>query len=106
LEKATARDKEQISRYLLYLANTANIEDFASRILNSPSFSSLFNETELAIFQETATSDELELPDLLLHNDWGIPSIPYIRKYNKLIKIDKKLEIFRIIKDFNLLLFN
>jgi len=85
LEKATPRDKEQISHYLLYLANTANIEDFASRILNSPSFSSLFNETELAVFREIATSDELELPDLLLHNDWGIPSIPYIRKYNKMI---------------------
>lgn len=41
---------------------------------------------ELAVFQEAAASDEVELPNLLLYNDWGIPPILYIRTYNLLKK--------------------
>lgn len=90
LEKATAADKTRISRYLLYLINTANIEGLASRILDNPSCSSLFSEMELAVFQEMAASDEIELPNLLLYNDWGIPPMLYIRTYNLLKKERKK----------------
>ncbi|EZA47080.1 Integrator complex subunit [Ooceraea biroi] len=90
LKKVTATEKERISHYLLYLANTANIEGFASRVLNSPSFSSLFNETELIILRNAVAPDEVDLPDLLLHNDWGIPSVPYIRECKTNYR-DKKL---------------
>jgi len=81
LEKATIMDKKRISHYLLYLVNVANIEGFASKIFNNPSYTSLFDEAELAIIQQAVISDEIELPNLLLHNDWGIPSVSYIRKY-------------------------
>lgn len=74
-------DKKRIARYLLYLINTANIEGLASKTFNNPSYTSLFDETELAALQQAAISDEIDLPNLLLHNDWGIPSVPYIRKY-------------------------
>ncbi|RLU26095.1 hypothetical protein DMN91_002260 [Ooceraea biroi] len=88
LKKITATEKERISHYLLYLANTANIEGFASRVLNSPSFSSLFNETELIILRNAVAPDEVDLPDLLLHNDWGIPSVPYIQS--------ERIEVFEL----------
>lgn len=77
-------DKKRISHYLLYLVNTDNIEGLASKIFNNPSYASLFDEAELAILQQASISDEMELPDLLLRNDWGIPSVPYIRKYKLL----------------------
>lgn len=84
MEKATDEDKKQISRFLLYLVNTDNIEGLAVKILNNPSFFSLFNETELTVIQEATISDEIELPDLLLNDNWGIPPISYIRKYQSL----------------------
>lgn len=69
--------------------NTADVEGFASKILNNSSFSSLFDEMELAVFQQAA-SNEIVLPNLLLQNDWGIPSVPYIRMYKPYKKGEKK----------------
>ncbi|XP_011879399.1 PREDICTED: integrator complex subunit 8 [Vollenhovia emeryi] len=88
LEKATTTDKKRISRYLLYLINTANIEGLASKVFNNPSYTSLFDEAELSTLQEAATSGEIELPNLLLHNDWGIPSVPYIQ--------NSRIEVFEL----------
>lgn len=90
MEKATVADKKRISRYLLYLINTADVEGFASKILNNSTFSSLFDETELAVFQQAVTSNETVLPNLLLQNDWGIPSVPYIRTYKLYEKEERK----------------
>lgn len=47
----------------------------------------LFNDKELDIIRKSAIIEELELPDLLLKNDWGIPLITYTRQY-KHISID------------------
>lgn len=92
LEKATVADKKLISRYLLYLVNTADLEGFASKILNNPSFSSLFDETELAVFQQAVAPNEIVLPNLLLHNDWGIPSVPYIQNARiEVFELEQKL---------------
>lgn len=77
-------DKKRISCYLLYLINTANIEGLALKLFNNPSYASLFDEEELAVLQQATISDEVEIPDLLLHNDWGIPSISFIRKHKLL----------------------
>jgi len=74
-------DKKRISRYFLYLVNTADIEGLASKLFNNSSYASLFDEAELAVLQQATISDEVEIPDLLLHNDWGIPSVSFIRKY-------------------------
>lgn len=82
-------DKKRISRYLLYLINTVNIEELASKILNNPTYILLFDEAELATLQQAAISNEIELPNLLLHNDWGISSVSYIRKY-KLLREEKE----------------
>lgn len=91
LEKATVADKKRISRYLLYLMNTADVEGFASKILNNSSFSSLFDETELTVFQQAA-SNEIVLPNLLLQNDWGIPSVPYIQSARiEVFELEQKL---------------
>ncbi|GAB1866809.1 Integrator complex subunit 8 [Camponotus japonicus] len=92
LEKATVADKKRISRYLLYLINTADVEGFASKILNNSTFSSLFDETELAVFQQAVTSNEIVLPNLLLQNDWGIPSVPYIQSARiEVFELEQKL---------------
>jgi len=98
-------DKKRISCYLLYLVNTANIEGLASKIFNNPSYTSLFNETELAVLQQAAVSDEIELPDLLLHNDWGISSVSFIRKY-KLLREKRKENIRYNYKDITKILFH
>ncbi|KAL6425116.1 hypothetical protein ACFW04_009417 [Cataglyphis niger] len=92
LEKATAADKKRISHYLLYLINTADIEGLASKVLNNSSFSSLFDETELTVFQQAVTSNEVVLPNLLLQNDWGIPSVPYIQNARiEVFELEQKL---------------
>ncbi|XP_025991714.1 integrator complex subunit 8 [Solenopsis invicta] len=92
LEKATAVDKKRISCYLLYLVNTGNIDGLASKICNNPSYASLFDEAEIIIIQQAAINDEIELPDLLLHNDWGIPSIPYIQNARiEVFELEQKL---------------
>lgn len=41
----------------------------------------LFNDKELDTIRKSAIIEELELPDLLLKNDWGIPLITYTRQY-------------------------
>lgn len=41
----------------------------------------LFNENELDEIRKSASVEELEMPDLLLKNDWGIPLTTYTRQY-------------------------
>ncbi|XP_018407743.1 PREDICTED: integrator complex subunit 8 [Cyphomyrmex costatus] len=92
LEKATTMDKKRISRYLLYLINTANIEGLAPKLFNNPFYASLFDEAELAVLQQAIVSDEIEIPDLLLHNDWSIPSVSFIQKARiEVFELEQKL---------------
>ncbi|XP_006623708.1 integrator complex subunit 8 [Apis dorsata] len=86
LEQLTIKDKTRISRYLLYLVHTSNIDGFASKILSDPLYMTLFNDKELDIIRKSAIIEELELPDLLLKNDWGIPLITYTQS--------SKIEVF------------
>ncbi|KAF3423732.1 hypothetical protein E2986_09347 [Frieseomelitta varia] len=86
LEQASATDKNRISHYLLYLVHTSNIDRFASKILSNPSYMALFNENELDVIRKSASVEELEIPDLLLKNDWGIPLTTYTQ--------NSRLEIF------------
>ncbi|XP_071579185.1 integrator complex subunit 8 isoform X3 [Temnothorax nylanderi] len=61
-------------------------------IFNNPSYTSLFDEAELATLQQAAISGEIELPSLLLHNDWGIPSVPYIQNARiEVFELEQKL---------------
>lgn len=79
LEKANATDKKRISRYLLYLVNTSNIEGIASKILSDPLYIALFDEKELEEIRASASTEEFDIPDLLLKNDWGVPLVTYTR---------------------------
>ncbi|XP_029033449.1 integrator complex subunit 8 isoform X4 [Osmia bicornis bicornis] len=88
LEKATATDKKRISRYLLYLVDMSNTEGIASKILGDPSYIALFDEKELEEIRKSATDEELELPELLLKNDWGISLATYTQS--------PKIEIFEL----------
>ncbi|KAL2741275.1 integrator complex subunit 8 isoform X1 [Vespula maculifrons] len=85
LEKATPIDKKYISRYLLYLVNTSNLEGLASKLLNIPAYTALFNERELHEIEKEASIEEIELPNLLLNNDWGIT--PMRSTYNTGIEV-------------------
>ncbi|XP_014469482.1 PREDICTED: integrator complex subunit 8 isoform X2 [Dinoponera quadriceps] len=92
MENTSSVDKKRISRYLLYLVNTANIEGLALKILNDLSLSSLFDETELAVIQQATLSNEIELPNLLLHNDWSISPVPYIQTARiEVFELEQKL---------------
>ncbi|XP_076765909.1 integrator complex subunit 8 isoform X2 [Xylocopa sonorina] len=88
IEKATVIDKKRISRYLLYLVHTSNINGFASKILGDPLYTALFDEEELVEIRKLANDEELELPDLLLKNDWGVPLVTYTQS--------SKIEIFNL----------
>ncbi|KAI4500613.1 hypothetical protein M0802_004205 [Mischocyttarus mexicanus] len=85
MEKATPADKKCISRYILYLLNTSDLEGLASKLINNPTYAALFNERELHEIGKKALFEEIELPSLLLNNDWGIP--PMRSAYNTRIEI-------------------
>lgn len=72
-------DKKRIARYLLYLVHASNIDGVASKILCEPLYIGLFDEKELDEIRQSATVEELEIPDLLLTNNWGIPRVTYTR---------------------------
>ncbi|OAD62741.1 Integrator complex subunit 8 [Eufriesea mexicana] len=88
LEQVNGTDNKRISRYLLYLVHTSNIDGFASKILSDPLYIALFNEAELDEIRKSASVEDLELPDLLLKNDWGIPLVTYTQS--------SRIEIFAL----------
>ncbi|XP_076239137.1 integrator complex subunit 8 [Calliopsis andreniformis] len=88
LEKTSATDKRRISRHLLYLIHTSNIDGVASKILGDPMYVALFDEKELEEIRKSAAVEELDIPDLLLKNDWGIPLVTYTQ--------NSRIEIFEL----------
>ncbi|XP_076174566.1 integrator complex subunit 8 isoform X1 [Ptiloglossa arizonensis] len=92
LEKTSGIDKIRISRYLLYLVHASNIDGFASKILSDPLYLSLFDEKELDEIRKTVDAEELELPDLLLKNDWGIQLMTYTQNTRiEMFELEQKL---------------
>ncbi|XP_026668358.1 integrator complex subunit 8 isoform X2 [Ceratina calcarata] len=92
LDKASVIDKQRISRYLLYLVHVSNIDGFASKLLSDPLYMTLFNAEELEEIRRSANVEELELPDLLLKNDWGISLVTYTRSWNiEIYELEQKL---------------
>nr|XP_031845085.1 integrator complex subunit 8 [Nomia melanderi] len=79
LEKTSVIDKKRISRFLLYLIHTSNINGVASKVLEDPGYVALFNEKELDEIKKSVAVEDVELPDLLLKNDWGIPLVTYTK---------------------------
>ncbi|XP_015607164.1 integrator complex subunit 8 [Cephus cinctus] len=88
LEKASPTDNRRIARYLLHLVLSSDIDGLTSRILNTPNCIALFNETERHEIEMETTSDDLDMPDLLLNNDWGVPLQTYTQ--------NPRLEIFEL----------
>ncbi|KAG7213745.1 hypothetical protein KM043_002973 [Ampulex compressa] len=93
LEKAaTATDQKRISRYLLYLIHTSEIDGLAAGILNNPTYVALFSERELNEISSAVKSEEVELPNLLLNNDWGIPLMTYTQSTRiEIFELEQKL---------------
>lgn len=56
------------------------IGGLATKILDNFRYASLFTGHELEEIKKEAIPDELDIPNLLLNNDWGIPPVNYIRK--------------------------
>ena len=52
----------------------------ADRILNDPNYSCLFSQDELLEIKNEAVSQDADIPDLLLKNDWGINQVEFTRK--------------------------
>ena len=78
---ASEIDKKRIAQYLLYLILTDEIDGLATRILNNPKYVNLFDERELGEIKKEASFNDLEIPALLLSNDWGVPCVTYTSKY-------------------------
>ncbi|XP_012265327.2 integrator complex subunit 8 [Athalia rosae] len=77
VERATEIDKKQISRFLLYLVLSGDIDGLASKILEDVNFRGLFNENELLEVMREAEQKGVEIPDLLMDNEWGIQPVTY-----------------------------
>lgn len=88
LDDVSESDRKRIAQYLLYLNLTAEVEGLANKILHSPKYVNLFNERELDEIKKEASFNDLEIPTMLLTNDWGVPCITYTRTL--------KVEIFEL----------
>ncbi|XP_031784985.1 integrator complex subunit 8 isoform X1 [Nasonia vitripennis] len=88
LEKSSALDKQRIARHLLYLVIMGDIDGLASRILNDPVYSNLFEASELQEIKKQSLSENLDIPNLLLNDDWGISPVEYTQK--------QKIEMFQL----------
>ncbi|XP_023245256.1 integrator complex subunit 8 isoform X2 [Copidosoma floridanum] len=84
LDKATDLDKQRIARYLLYLVIMGEIDGLASAILAKPKYVSLFNEKELMEIKKESLPTELDIPSILLSDDWDIEPIEIVVKKNEL----------------------
>lgn len=79
--RSSPTDKQRIARHFLYLIIMGDIEGLSRRILNDPTYFSLFNETELQEIRRESEPEDLNIPNLLLNDDWGIEPVDYIRKH-------------------------
>ncbi|XP_046611926.1 integrator complex subunit 8 isoform X1 [Neodiprion virginianus] len=77
IDKVTELDKRRISRFLLYLVLSGEIDGLASQLLEDANLRSLFNEEELEEVKREAEQNDLEIPDLLTNNEWGIQTVTY-----------------------------
>lgn len=80
LEQASQSDKRRIAQYFSYLVQLGEIEGLATRLLNNPSYSNLFNDVELNNIRKEAIPEEVVLPELLLNDDWGMDPVVYLRE--------------------------
>ncbi|KAK0179235.1 hypothetical protein PV327_008044 [Microctonus hyperodae] len=85
---ASTTDKHRISRYLLHIMAMSNIIELPKYILSNKNYSSLFNAEELREIKNEAISDEIELPPLLMNNDWNVPLISYTQS--------KKFHVYKL----------
>ncbi|KAJ8673706.1 hypothetical protein QAD02_004968 [Eretmocerus hayati] len=97
LEKGPSADRQRIARYLLYLVIMGDVPGLASAILGSSNLKSLFSADELQEIQREAVPEDLDIPNLLLNNDWDIPSVDFIQK--------QRMDVFeleqRLISSYN-----
>lgn len=64
-----------------------DIEGLAEKISNDSNYSSLYSETELQEIKKEASPENLDIPNLLLNDDWGIKPVDYIRKsFSNIVK--------------------
>ncbi|XP_011300437.1 integrator complex subunit 8 [Fopius arisanus] len=77
LESSTPKDKKRISRYMLYLVMMSSIPDLAKRLLSSEKYRALFTPEELTEISREASEEDVELPPLLLNDDWGVSLVTY-----------------------------
>lgn len=105
IEKISSTDKQRIARYLLYLIITGDIDGLARRILNDPIYCNLFNETELQEIRKEASLEDLDIPNLLLKDEWGIEPVDYIRKNLHYVQTDFSISVSSIIVNFLSFLF-
>lgn len=94
LEKASLNDHKRISRYMLYLVMMSGIPELARRLLSTEKYTSLFSPDELMEMEKEALETEVELPPLLLNDDWGVSLVTYTQRPKfQVFEVERKLTL-------------
>lgn len=80
LNKSNQTEKHRIARYLYYLVLMGDMDELAGKILATDSYRELFNSEEISEIQKRSTTDDIELPSLLVNDDWGVTLVTYTRE--------------------------
>ena len=72
-----------------------DMDELASKILENQKYRELFNADELTEIQKQSTVEEIDVPSLLLNDDWGVSLAPYARKFQSLIHVRSAISNFK-----------
>ena len=57
------------------------VEGLAAAILDDVNYTSLFDANELQEIKKEASPEDLDIPNLLINDDWGITPVDYTSMY-------------------------
>lgn len=80
IENVSETDKSRISRFFMYFILSGEIEGLANKILEDINFRGLFDDKELEEIKKVADQTDIDIPELLTDNEWGIPTVTYSRE--------------------------
>ncbi|XP_063975032.1 integrator complex subunit 8 isoform X2 [Diachasmimorpha longicaudata] len=87
-------DRKRISRYFLYLVMMVGIPELPKHLLSSEKYRGLFTPDELNEIDREGSSGDLDLPPLLLNDDWGVSLTTYTQSPRfKMADLERQLTL-------------